>query len=78
MESLPRRAAGLGRGPRLRRLGELRDVPAPFSVHRVDSDLGETACGRRDLAHLVRLDRPWEEWQGIYRCRECHQTHPMP
>jgi hypothetical protein len=77
MELLPRKPAR-GRASLLRRFGETRHVPVHFSVHRVDTDLGETACGLRNLAHLVRLDQSWEAWLGIYRCRGCHEAHPMP
>jgi hypothetical protein len=26
---------------------------------------------------LTRLDRPWSEWMVLYRCRRCHELHPM-
>ncbi|MBA2769739.1 MAG: hypothetical protein H0U35_11550 [Sporichthyaceae bacterium] len=63
-----------GGGGRLRRLRDSRDEPAPDSVHLVDDESGEAACGTVDPARLTRLDRPWTEWALLYRCPGCHDA----
>jgi hypothetical protein len=64
----------VGRGARGKRYVE--DRPAQHSLHRVDDETSETACGSIDPATLTRMDRPWEKWLALYRCRDCHTAHP--
>jgi len=66
-----------GRGGRLVGVRTYRQEPAPNSVHLVDAHSGKVVCGGVDTAALTRLERPWSEWMGVFRCRRCHEIHPM-
>jgi len=69
---MTRRRSG-ARGPLI---GDGRLEPAPNSVHLVDEG-GRVVCGAVYPSLLTRLDRPWSEWMVLYRCRRCHELHPM-
>jgi hypothetical protein len=59
------------------RVPTYRQEPAPNSVHLVDTYSGKVVCGGVDPATLTRLAQPWSEWPGRFRCRRCHELHPM-
>ena len=66
-----------GRGGRLAGVRTYHREPAPNSVHLVDAQSGMVVCGTVEAATLTRLERPWSEWMGIFRCGRCHEIHPM-
>jgi hypothetical protein len=64
------------RAGRLAGIRTYREEPAPNSVHLVDEATGQVVCGAVYPSMLTRLDPPWSEWAGVYRCGRCHEMHP--